>query len=823
MLKKSSKVSCSFKRLARFVLYLGLCVTLGTGSLCGVAFGAGGTTNDPVADFNDSEGDTPYSKIIVDMDDCVERGTLPFEDCEAAVDIRNFTGTHTLNLDAKGYIIKATDSGWPTAGIHLFGSNESEDNIVTINNSATISASSPQASAGLGIGNAKVIVEAKKIITINSISSGEETARGIGTENSELDASASELKVSDVSGTEACGYFNGDSSYGNIGKLTIEGIKATGNDKKATAIYNGPMSAIKINGDLTIKDIEATGNDGKAFAIYNYVGAITAGFEDDGVTPNPETAVQIEGDIMSLTIDPEACYTKLALANDTSYFKGNFIPYDPSTADFSSNFLTLQDGGTWYPTFDETTHTSENYVDVVFNSDGVINLNDKDWDGKSVPVRAFRTLEIYGNVPFGDDKFVANDGIFVINTHLAEGKGDVINLCHANVSGNAKVKVAYDPFYLTGAAGQVTGTHKFLITPDNTKITITAAQTKWTTGGKTIIFTPTVEMDADGQSWKITSLAGSSEPEPGPEPEPIVVVVSETAKAISDTANAVNMAWLQSINNLQKRLGDLRGGAESNTGWVRFQRSLDDLNNGRKLNISGNLYQIGYDFALKNDVQSRGYFGLSLERFDGNQSFNIGGGDLKSTTVSAYYTKIYNSGHYFDFILRYGKYDSDTTSYDASTDNPLLTKLDYAENGVTLSGEYGYRANIGKGGLYLEPQAELIYGYLDGAKKISSSGILADIDSTSHFVTRLGLALGQRVKNFNYYLRGSYYHDFAGSTNITYEDMSYKQDSAQNWWEVSLGGGWNMSNNSYFYAELTKHFKDVSNSLNFNLGFRFTL
>ena len=100
---------------------------------------------------------------------------------------------------------------------------------------------------------------------------------------------------------------------------------------------------------------------------------------------------------------------------------------------------------------------------------------------------------------------------------------------------------------------------------------------------------------------------------------------------------------------------------------------------------------------------------------------------------------------------------------------------------------------------------------------------MADIDSTNHFVSRLGLALGQRVKNFNYYLRGSYYHDFAGSTDITYGDASYKQDGAQNWWEVSLGGGWNVSDKSYFYAELTKHFKDVSNSLNFNLGFRFTL
>ncbi|MDO4219269.1 MAG: autotransporter outer membrane beta-barrel domain-containing protein [Synergistaceae bacterium] len=305
--------------------------------------------------------------------------------------------------------------------------------------------------------------------------------------------------------------------------------------------------------------------------------------------------------------------------------------------------------------------------------------------------------------------------------------------------------------------------------------------------------------------------SGRSEPD---KPE-----VSETVMSISDTAQALNVSWLNNINNLQKRLGDLRGGEASNTGWARFQRSNDDHNGARKLNVSGNLYQLGYDVALKNNTAARGYFGLSVEHFDGSQSYKIGGGDVKSTSLSAYYTKIYDSGHYFDFIFRYGRYESDTTSYDAG----LSTKLDYGMNGVTLSGEYGYRANIGKNGFYFEPQAEVIYGYLAGAKKTSSRGILADIDSTNHFVTRLGVALGKKVKNFNYYLRGSYYHDFAGSTNILYGDASYKQDSARNWWELSLGGGWNMTDASYFYAELTKHFKDVSNSINFNLGFRFTL
>ena len=432
------------------------------------------------------------------------------------------------------------------------------------------------------------------------------------------------------------------------------------------------------------------------------------------------------------------------------------------------------------------------------------------------PFPSYRTLNI------NTTNFYANGGTFVIKTDLANGQGDIINIVGTVTGGDgtttapatAYVQVAYDKTAITGQT--VTGEHTFLTLDEGQEITITAKPYIYDNGGNTVTYTPTVENKDGSQdpsdTWKITSVAAKLEEK-----------TSKTTKAISDTAQAIGLAWLDSINNLQKRLGDLRSGEESNTGWVRFQRSMDDLNMSRKLNVSGNLYQIGYDFALKNDKQSCGYFGLSLERFDGNESHAIGGGDIKSTTFSTYYTKIYDRGHYFDFILRYGRYESESTSCDTSLTTSELTKLDYAMNGITLSGEYGYRAHIGKSGLYLEPQAEFIYGYLGGAKKTSSTGTLADIDSTTHFVSRLGLAFGQRVKNLNYYLRGSYYHDFAGSTNITYGDASYKQDGAQNWWEVSLGGGWNVSNTSYFYAELTKHFKDVSNSLNFNLGFRFTL
>ena len=469
-------------------------------------------------------------------------------------------------------------------------------------------------------------------------------------------------------------------------------------------------------------------------------------------------------------------------------------------------------------------------AELILAENGIINLHK---DKSDIVKQKFYTL----NLDIAD-KFKANGGTFIIYTNLGSksGKtGDVIKISSKYSStGEAKVKVAYDPFFVKAKVGEsITGSHMFLTGAGNIKIT--AVETKWDkNNGFAVVFTPKVTVT--GKGWMITSLTASRMEEISQDYDEVslgssgksndgsfAVIVNETTKSVSDSAQIISMAWLQNTNNLQKRMGDLRGGAESNMAWARFQRSNDDLNTDRSANISGNLYQVGYDFLTNSDSSSKSYFGLSLDVFDGTQSFKIGGGDIKSTTVSAYFTKIYESGHYFDIIARYGKFDSDTSSYDASVDNAQLMKLDYAVNGFTLSGEYGYRWKFGRSGLYLELQAEVIYGYLSGAKATTSTNNIVDIDSTRHFVTRAGIALGQKLKNFNYYLRGSFYHDFAGSTAVTFEDASYKQDGAQNWWDVSLGGGWQMGDASYFYAELTKHFKDISNSVNFNLGFRFTL
>lgn len=497
--------------------------------------------------------------------------------------------------------------------------------------------------------------------------------------------------------------------------------------------------------------------------------------------------------------------------------------------------VVLDNHGTWYPVYNTRTFMEfSSGVQLRLYESGKLDMNDIYWDGRSA--RPFKELHFLKGQLLGNPDSHDQGGTIVLNTDLANNTGDKIFFRESSVF-KGKVQIAYDPFFDTAKVGDtLTGGYQFLTIGSgiHSDVHLTAVPTHWNRGGKTLVFTPLIE-SSNYATWSFTgfdevSLGNpvdtASEPRKAiPNPPPMFEIksfTSETTKAVSDTARSIGAAFVATTNNLQKRLGDLRNGAESDTGWVRFERNKDDFNNGRQLNISGNMCQVGYDFALKNDENASSYFGLSLEKYDGNQSFEIGSGDIESTSVGAYYTKIYDNGHYFDFICRYGRYESDAKTYDFTVSNPELTKLDYALNGVTLSGEYGHRWNLGKNGFYIEPQAEFIYGHLGSASKRTNTGYVADIDSSKYLITRCGIALGQKMKKFNYYLRTSYYHDFEGTTKISYDDIPYEQDGPKNWWEVSLGCGWNISNSSYFYAEVNKLFQDINNSINFNVGFRFT-
>ncbi len=604
------------------------------------------------------------------------------------------------------------------------------------------------------------------------------------------------------------------------GVLTIDGVTATGANSVAIG-YDIHNATDDHQGSVIISNVKATGTNGKAAAI-----VVTSSGGEDAVLALGYKGAQgqyltgatyrIDGDIVAAQDAAGEAKAKfyMAVQNPYSFLHGNLSTVDPTGINTNPGYIKLHvtSGGSWYPIFNNgdtltapaTIKLSEGgVVDIAYTGLNISgSMPSATYDGQ----RNFRTLTI--------NELDANGGAFVVNTDVNAGQSDKIILTSvidstAGAKG-IKVLVAHDP--VMDAIKIPSATKIDLETPIEI-VKVNGGSLTKVEGGKFKVskgansYETEATFEQSGDDWGLKSLSFK------------LLGLSPTAIATRSVAKAVGLSFINITNTLQKRLGDLRSGAGSNIGWVRFMRTnnyTDDI----KLN--GNQYQVGYDRQISSDDISKRYFGVAIDQYDGNNSFDSGNSDVKSTTLGVYYTRMFESGHYYDFIFRYGRTYGDWTSFDASLPSPVTT-ADFGVNSVSISGEYGYRWNIGKAGFYIEPQVELIAGYVSSSNNRTSAGDLVYMDSTRHFITRGGIAFGQRAKNLNYYLRFSYNHDFAGDLNVDFAGENIKSESPKNWLDATLGLGWLMKDNCYLYGEVSKNYKDITNSLNFNVGFRITL
>ena len=205
----------------------------------------------------------------------------------------------------------------------------------------------------------------------------------------------------------------------------------------------------------------------------------------------------------------------------------------------------------------------------------------------------------------------------------------------------------------------------------------------------------------------------------------------------------------------------------------------------------------------------------------GNGTYELGTGHVKETTLSLYQTGIKNDGRYYDVVLKAGKYMND---YDVTqTANP--SSADYDTWAYSISGEMGKRFDLGQG-LYVEPQAELILGRLNGADYTTSTGMNVSVDAQNKAITRLGLAFGKSYTRGSLYGKFSYYHDFGSGVNLNAADggnsVGYSEDLARNWTELTIGGSAKLGKNANAYAEVSKYMGQLSSNVRYNIGARWS-
>lgn len=275
--------------------------------------------------------------------------------------------------------------------------------------------------------------------------------------------------------------------------------------------------------------------------------------------------------------------------------------------------------------------------------------------------------------------------------------------------------------------------------------------------------------------------------------------------------------FLSNINDLNKRLGELRGNPNEQGVWARIFNGMNTSNRGEEVSIYSTDVQGGYDFSIPHNG-ARSYFGGAL-----SYGYNlINGatftGKAQSIEVGAYYSFVSDEGFYTDTILKYA-----FILNQLSLPKNQNTQDNLNSSTISIGEEFGYRWNFllkenqtSRHSLYLEPQAEFILGYVGNGtfNQVNGNSYLnSSIDSILAFRGRIGGVMGYAFKTAknqtDFRLGLSYVGDVAGGGDIAmtsnFSEMNTTIASNQ-MGMVSLGVNSILSDQWRVYADLDTSF-----------------
>lgn len=281
---------------------------------------------------------------------------------------------------------------------------------------------------------------------------------------------------------------------------------------------------------------------------------------------------------------------------------------------------------------------------------------------------------------------------------------------------------------------------------------------------------------------------------------------------VSDTNALSLMTWRAEMNDMNKRMGELRDSKGEHGIWARMVRGRTEYGS---VSNQYNQYQLGYDRTL--GTENTWTFGGAVTYTEGDSAYGAGSAENKHTGFALYGSKLNGDGSFLDLIAKYARLDDDYKTIWGNGSGDA--------NGFSVSAEYGKRFTQDTG-FWVEPQAELTYGRVS-SMSYHLGGISVDQDGINSLVGRLGFSLGKNIKKGNVYARASYLYDFDGDTSVHFTDggslRTLKQDLGGGWWEVGIGTNLNLSDIAHFYFDIEKTFGgDIAIPWQWNAGIRWS-
>lgn len=448
--------------------------------------------------------------------------------------------------------------------------------------------------------------------------------------------------------------------------------------------------------------------------------------------------------------------------------------------------LTLESGARW-----DMTDTSQ-VTKLVHEDGGLVNMAYNP---------SYQRLDV--------NAYSGKNGIFRMNTDLdSQTDGDKVYMTRAEAGSQGLVQV-HDESFLKGK--EVTGTkHLLLITDESGNATFSGADLD--DGGLWDV-TPTIQngqyvhdvmgvADANEKQWYLTKLEKK--------------VNKDTIPLMKAADNSYALYRLD-IDSLRKRMGDLRfRNMKDDSGlWARdFHGAYE----GQGTESRYNGFQLGYDYA----ANEKSLYGFFAERTISNPKYSYGSSKDHGLSGGLYGTWFGDSGVYTDVVAKWGRNDTELHTRGGWPDS-----ANYRTRSESLSVEWG-KTFTRDDGLFLEPEAQMVFGRLGSKDYTTSRGRTVHMGSYDSAIGRLGILLGKRVTEgdhpYDYYLKFSLLHEFGGERNFHLaapdgETMDYSEDYRDTWQEAGFGGTWHINGNTSIYADAERSFGgDWHKKWQWNLG-----
>lgn len=414
----------------------------------------------------------------------------------------------------------------------------------------------------------------------------------------------------------------------------------------------------------------------------------------------------------------------------------------------------------------------------------------------------YKTLGVAGTLS-------GSGGTFILNASLPAGQNDLVTI--------------------NGAAS---GSHQVFVVSQGSAVNLYQA-VKVVDLREAAINTATFGGGGDIGAYRYGIAQGSAVPAGyGGAASPVDIYMYNTfapstpASAAVSTAASPAVLWYGEMNDIKKRLGELRMGAPTDNFWARTYagkyavkpsggQSFDQIQRG---------LEIGKDKPVSVNGGRR-YTGWVAGIGRGDNTFAAGGsGATASFYLGAYSSWLAADGAYLDII---GKHNWFRHSFTA----PLLgggsDSAAYNNTGFGLAVETGRRIERGNG-VFVEPQAELAALWSQGKNYLTENGLYVRSPATTSLQLRLGAAVGKKSAlagggSRQVYGKLSWVGELAGPSRTAVDTAAFESSLKGGRLIAGLGFMEDTAQRQLYLDLETSMGKTTSKPWGFNLGCRWKL